>query len=64
MKDEGLDVAGAQPTRQPTTVATSFISDGDPPNRATSLDRLVAPAMQQSEQGVWVGIQFLQRMPF
>jgi hypothetical protein len=64
MNDERLDVAGAQPARQPKTVATRFVGDHNPLNRAASLDCFLAPAMQQSEQRVWVNVQFLQRMPF
>jgi hypothetical protein len=59
MNDERLDIAGAQPARQPKTVATRFVGDHNPLNRAASLDCFLAP-----EQRVWVNVQFLQRMPF
>src|SRR6185437_9223560 len=64
MNDERLDVAGTQPARQPKTFATRFVGDHNPLNRAASLDCFLAPAMEQSEQRVWVNVQFLQRMPF
>src|ERR1700729_2325391 len=64
MNDERFDVAGAQPARRPKTVATRFVGDHNPLNRAASLDCFLTPAMQQSEQRVWVNVQFLQRVPF
>ena len=59
--DMHLDPARAQPSRQPEAVAASLVRDRDPGNRAPGPGRFVLPTQQQSEQGLLVRVQLLQR---
>jgi hypothetical protein len=47
MDHVGLDLTGAQPTRQPEAIAAGFIGDGDPLDRAPSLNGFIPPTMQK-----------------
>jgi hypothetical protein len=53
----------AQPARQPEAVAAGLEGDGNARDRAARLGRLIAPAVQQSEQCILVRLELLLRMP-
>jgi hypothetical protein len=62
MNNVRLDPAPAQPPREPEAITARLEGNGDAPDRATGLDRLIPPALQQSEQRCFVRLQLLQRM--
>ena len=45
MDHVGLDLTGAQPTRQPEAIAAGFIGDGDPLDRAPSPNGFIPNVM-------------------
>lgn len=56
--------ARLEPARQPKAVASSLIGDNDAPDFAPGLDDFAAPAAQQPEHRIRVGIEFLERITF
>jgi len=58
----GFDPMRAQPPRQPEPVTASLERDHHPVDRLAGLARLVAPAMQQRQQGFGVRTLLLQRV--
>jgi hypothetical protein len=48
-----------EPARQPKAVAAGFEGQRNPRDGAASLDRFVAPAVQQREQPFCLGSSFL-----
>ena len=64
MDHVGLDLTDAQPTRQPEAIAAGFIGDGDPLDRAPSLNGFIPPTMQKLQQSIRVGRELLQRLAF
>ena len=62
VNDVGFDAARPQPARQPEAVAASLEGNGDTRDRAAGLDRLVLPALQQSEQRLRVRLELLHRV--
>jgi hypothetical protein len=59
MDDIGFDAARPQPTRQPESIPASLEGNGDAFDLAPGLDRLVAPAQQQFQKGVFVDFELL-----
>jgi hypothetical protein len=59
MDDVSLDVLQPQPTGQPEAIAARLEGHRDALDRATGLDRLVPPTMQQAEQPCRIGVQLL-----
>src|SRR4249919_807412 len=57
-----LDALRPEPTRKPETVATGLVGNNDTRDRVARPHRLAAPALEQRQQGVLVGLQFLQRL--
>ena len=57
-----LDALRPEPTRKPETVATGLVGNNDTRDRVARPHRLAAPALEQCQQGVLVGLQFLQRL--
>ena len=51
-----------EPARQPEAIATGLKGDSDAADLAASLTRLRAPAVEELEEGVLVGSEFLERM--
>jgi hypothetical protein len=64
MDDVNLDIACPQPARQTKAVAPSFIGDDDTLDVAPSLAGFSAPTMQQLQQSVLVGVEFLKWLAF
>src|SRR5690348_13554552 len=62
MNNVRLDPARAQPAREPEAITARLEGNGDAPDGATGLGRLIPPALQQSEQRCFVRLQLLQRM--
>ena len=56
-----LDALRPEPTRKPETVATGLVGNNDTRDRVARPHRLAAPALEQRQQGVLVGLQLLQR---
>src|SRR5215471_1844100 len=57
-----LDATRRKPARQPEAVAAGFEGQHNPGDRAAGPDRLIAPAMQQSNQPFWVRLQLFARL--
>jgi hypothetical protein len=57
-----FDPACLKPTRQPEAIAAGLESQRNPRDIAASLDRLVAPSMQQGKQPFGAGLQLLARL--
>ena len=57
-----LDALRPEPTRKPEPVATSLVGNNDTRDRVPRPYRLAAPALEQRQQGVLVGLQLLQRL--
>src|SRR4249920_3116978 len=57
-----LDALRPEPTRKPETVATGLVGNDDTRDRVARPHRLAAPALEQRQQGVLVGLQLLQRL--
>jgi hypothetical protein len=51
----------AEPAGQPEPVATILVGDDDSGDSVTGVDGFVAPAMQQTQQGVFVSSRYLVR---
>ncbi|WP_287307146.1 hypothetical protein [Mesorhizobium sp.] len=64
MYDISLDSVRLEPARQPKAVASSLIGDNDAPDFAPGLDGFAAPAAQQPEHRIRVGIELLERVTF
>lgn len=52
-----LDALRPEPTRKPETVATGLVGNNDTRDRVARPHRLAAPALEQRQQGVLVGLQ-------
>src|SRR5262245_66045912 len=57
-----LDATRRKPARQPEAVAAGFEGQRNPGDRAAGPDRLIPPAMQQSNQPFWVRLELLARL--
>ena len=64
MDNVHLDTVPGQPSCQPEPVPPGFEGDGDARDGATAPGCLVAPAVQQAQQGRFVWRDLLQRLPF
>src|SRR5215470_15658629 len=57
-----LDATRRKPARQPKAVAAGFEGQRNPGDRAAGPDRLIPPAMQQSQQPFWARLQLFARL--
>ena len=62
MDHVSLDVVCPEPAREPKAITAGLKGDRNAGDRAPCRDRLVAPALEQSQQGVLVGAKLLQGM--
>jgi hypothetical protein len=62
MEDVNIDSVIPQPPRQPESVASGLVRDGNAPDLAPLPDCLVAPAMQELKQAIRVRTLLLPRL--
>jgi hypothetical protein len=64
VNDITLNVMCSQPARQPKFIAASLIGNDNPGDHPSSLGRLVAPPVQEFQQPILAGSDFLQWVAF
>src|SRR3954467_571077 len=62
VNDMSFDAVSPEPARQPEAIAASLEGDGNARDLPAGLTRLCAPAVEELEEGVLVGSEFLERM--
>jgi hypothetical protein len=62
VNDMSFDAVSPEPARQPEAIAASLKGDGNARDRAAGLAGLLTPAVEELEEGVLVGSEFLERM--
>jgi len=63
MNDIRLDALLAQPARQPEAIPAGLEGHGDPCDGSTAFQGFALPPVQQFQQVLGLGLQFLQGMP-
>src|SRR3954454_5375487 len=62
VNDMSLNAVSSEPARQPEAIAASLEGDGNARDRAAGLAGLLTPAVEEVEEGILVGSEFLERM--